>query len=812
MRSFPFDLRDAVRGLRRDRAYALTVIFTLALTIGATTAVFSIVDGVLLKPLAYAESQQLVAIRETWRQLADRIPVLEVNEQHFEYWRRRTTTFESMAQYIVLPANLTGVGDAMQVLVGRTSGSLFDVLRVRAAIGRTLTPDDEPSDRPKVAVITDAAWRQRFSADPAIVGRSIVVDETPLTVVGVLPAGFTLPTERLSVAELFVPIHMDTSRVGWEGDHNDEAVGRLRSGTTIEQARAELDVLQAQVSAIATQEAKQPVTLASSLTPLTESVVGRARSGLFLLLAAIAAVLLIACSNLANLSLTRTVGRLRDAAIRSALGAVRSRLVLRAVMEQLLLSAAGGALGLAVAWAALLLFVKTAPVDLPRVNDVALDARVVAFAAGVSTLAGLLVALLPAWRMAGRDMEQSLRAGALSTTADRGGMRTRGVLLALQIALSLTLLVVTALLGASFMRVMNVDRGFAAERVLVAPLSLPAQRYAAEAPRLNAYDRVLASIRVLPGVQSATTMSVIPLSGSAQTNSIVPDGSTAPRSSSPGANFRFVGPDFFRTLGIRIVRGRAFAENEGRVSGTMPALVSDRTAERMWPGQDALGKRFSRGIPGESGFEVVGIVADAKITSLDRTPPLMVYLPYWWRSRASLTLLIRTATDPAAMMPQVRRALREIDPDIAIGDARPLERIVDASVAGRRYQVQLFVAFGAVALFIAALGVYAVTSYGVSRRRREMNIRVALGAQRSQVMRLVLGQATVPIAAGVVVGTVAALALGTVVASLLFDVRARDPFVLASVVTLVAAVGLATSAVAARQGLRLDPASALREE
>jgi putative ABC transport system permease protein len=244
----------------------------------------------------------------------------------------------------------------------------------------------------------------------------------------------------------------------------------------------------------------------------------------------------------------------------------------------------------------------------------------------------------------------------------------------------------------------------------------------------------------------------------------------------------------------------------------MPALVSDRTAERMWPGQDALGKRFSRGIPGESGFEVVGIVADAKITSLDRTPPLMVYLPYWWRSRASLTLLIRTATDPAAMMPQVRRALREIDPDIAIGDARPLERIVDASVAGRRYQVQLFVAFGAVALFIAALGVYAVTSYGVSRRRREMNIRVALGAQRSQVMRLVLGQATVPIAAGVVVGTVAALALGTVVASLLFDVRARDPFVLASVVTLVAAVGLATSAVAARQGLRLDPASALREE
>jgi len=720
--------------------------------------------------------------------------------------------FESMAQYIVRPANLTGVGDATQVLVGRSSGSLFDVLRVRAAIGRTLTPDDEPSGRPEVAVLTDAAWRQRFSADAGIVGRSIVVDETPYTVVGVLPASFTLPTQRLSVAELFVPIHMDASRVGWEGDHNDEAVGRLRSGTTIEQARAELDVLQVQVSEIATREAGQPVTLASSLTPLTETVVGRARQGLLLLLGAIAAVLLIACSNLANLSLTRTTGRMRDAAIRSALGAVRSRLVLRAVMEQLLLSAAGGALGLAVAWAALALFVKTAPVDLPRVNDVALDARVVAFAAGVSTLSGLVVALLPAWRIAGRDMEQSLRAGAVSTTADRGGMRTRGVLLALQIALSLTLLVVTALLGASFVRLMHVDRGFTAERVLVVPVSLPAQRYASDAPRLVAYDRLLASVRTLPGVQNATTVSVTPLTGSAQANAIVPDGSTAPRSTHPNANFRFVSPDFFRTLGIRIVRGRAFADYEGRTSGMMPALISDRTADRIWPGENAVGKRFSRGIPGEAGFEVVGVVTDAKITSLDRTPPLMVYLPYWWRSRASLTLLIRTATDAAALMPQVRRALHGIDPDIAIGDAGPLERIVDASVAGRRYQMELFVAFGAVALFIATLGVYAVTSYGVARRRREMNIRVALGAQRSQVMRLVLGQATVPIAAGVVAGTVAALALGTVVASLLFDVRARDPFVLAGVVTLVAAVGLTTSAFAARQGLRLDPASALREE
>src|SRR5262252_2629076 len=338
MRSLSFDVRDAVRGLRRDRAYTLTVVVTLTLTIGATTAVFSIVDGVLLKPLAYRESQRLVSIRETWRQFADKIPTLSVNEKHFEYWRQHTRTFESMAQYIVLPANMTGAGDAAQVQVARVSGSLFDVLRVQAAIGRTLTPGDEPSGRPETAVITDAAWRQRFSADRGVVGRSIVIDGRPRTIVGVLPAEFSLPSQRLAAAELFVPIHMDVSRTGWEGDHNNEAVGRLLAGATIDQAHAELDVLQAQVSQIATKEAGQPVTLASTLTPLSETAVGRT-------------------------------------------------------------------LGLAVAWAALLVFVKTAPIDLPRVTEVALDARVVGFAAAVSTFSGVLVALLPAWRTARSDVE-----------------------------------------------------------------------------------------------------------------------------------------------------------------------------------------------------------------------------------------------------------------------------------------------------------------------------------------------------------------------------------------------------------------------
>jgi ABC-type antimicrobial peptide transport system permease subunit len=295
-------------------------------------------------------------------------------------------------------------------------------------------------------------------------------------------------------------------------------------------------------------------------------------------------------------------------------------------------------------------------------------------------------------------------------------------------------------------------------------------------------------------------------------NGIAPEGSTAPRSEQPPANYRFVGPDFFRTLNIPVVRGRPFRDGEGRGSGTMPALVSDRTALRIWPGENAVGKRFSRGVGGEAGFEVVGIVADAKITSLDRTPPLMVYVPYWWRSRGSVTMLFRTAVEPAAIMADVRRTIAAIDQEIAIGDVRTLDAIVDSAVAGRKYQLRLFVVFGGIALAIAALGVYAVTAYSISRRRREMNIRVALGAQRSQVMRMVVGQSAVPIAAGLAGGSAVALGLGTAVASLLFDVRSRDPLLLSTAVALVASVGVAACVVAASRGLRVDPARALREE
>jgi putative ABC transport system permease protein len=814
MRWLAFDLRDALRGLRRDRGYAIAVILTLALSIGATTAVFSIVNGVLLRPLAFREAHRLVGLEEDWRQFAGRYPVVSVNERHFEYWREHAWSFDAMAQYVSHPANLTGAHDAAQITLVRCSSSLFDVLAVQPARGRAFATGDERAGSAPVAIISDTLWRQRLDADPAVVGRSIAIDGTPHIIVGVLPAGFRLPYRGKLTANVdaFAPIRRDEIRVGWVGDHNDQAIGRLRSGVTPEHARAELDVLQAQVSARATDEAHEPVTLTSVVTPLEETIVSGARRGLILLLAAIGAVLAIACSNVANLSLTRAVDRLRDAAIRSALGATRSRLVARAIAEQMVLAIVGGLLGLGVAAGALSAFVRTAPVDIPRVNDIALDGRVIAFAGAVSMLAALLVAIAPAWRLTRGDVQADLRPATTRASTDRRSMRARATLLAVQVALSVMLLTVTALLAASFVRLLRVDKGFEPRGVLAVDVALPASRYDTEPLRRAVFDRLLESVRALPAVETATTASMMLLAGQGQINFVVADGDPRPRAEQPTANFRFVAPGYFRTLGITIVRGRAFTAGERADDRPAPALISESTAGRLFPGRDAIGQRFSRGQTGEQSFEVVGIVANARTASLAGEPPLMVYVPYWWRSWASVSLLVRTAADPLAAAPSVIRAVRDVDPEIAVGNARPLTDVVDASLASRRYQMRLFTAFGLAALMIAAIGVYGVTAYATSRRRREMNIRVALGAEPRQVLALVMRQGAQPIVAGVALGIAGALAVGAFVASQLFEVSPHDPAVLGASALAVTAAGFTASLIAARHGVRLQPAAALRDE
>jgi putative ABC transport system permease protein len=811
------DLRLAVRAIRRDALYAAAVIGTLALTLGASTAVFSIVNGVLLRPLPYPNPGRLVSIREVVPQWAQQYPTLPANLRHVEEWRTHATSFVSIAALDWRTTNAMGAGDPFQATILRASGTLFDVLEIRVAAGRPLARSDERPDQPPVAVISHEFWAERLGHDPGAIGRILTLGGTPYTIVGVLPPRTGIPafdvlggsaTLRSTFAAI-VPFRLNLATIGWMGTFNYPVVARVEPDATIDQARAQLDVLQQSVAAIARRETHETMDLRAQVTALDEAIVGRARVGLLLLLGAVVGVVLIACANLANLALTRALGRLRDAAVRCALGASRARMVRAIVFEQLVLAAAGGALGVIVARQALSAFVRSAPIDLPRVNDVAIDQRVLVFAAAFAMAAGLAVALLPAWRIGRGDLQAALR-GCGHGSTDRGGIHVRGALLGVQVALSVTLLVVTGLFVTSLVRLLEVDPGFSVDQVVTIEIAPVAARYPDTAERALLYDRIADRARHLPGVTAVTWTSALPLTGETWVDSLARIDDARLDTERPKANYRFVGPDYFRALSMPILAGRSIEERD-RASAFTPAVVSARAAHTLWPGDDPIGKLFTRGDP-SSRFQVVGVVVDGHPTALDTEPPLMVYVPYWFNNEGKSVLVARTTGDPAASIRELRAVVRAVDPELAIGDAKPLGDVVDKAVGGRRYQAALFVAFGMVALLIATIGVYATTAYGVSRRRREMNIRVALGAPTSRVFALVLRQTAVPLATGVAAGCAGALAVGTVVAGLLFQVRAHDPLVILTAALVVGATGIMAAATAARHGLRLNPVEALRDD
>jgi predicted permease len=455
------------------------------------------------------------------------------------------------------------------------------------------------------------------------------------------------------------------------------------------------------------------------------------------------------------------------------------------------------------------LFVRTAPIDLPRVNDVTIDARVLAFAALVTVVAGLSVALLPAWRIGRGDLQAALRGGGHGST-DRGGLRVRSALLTVQVALSVMLLVVNGLFASSFVRLLRVDPGFSTDHVMAVEIAAVASRYPDENARANLYDRILAGTRELSDVSSAAWTSALPLTGETWVDVIARVGETDPALTKPSANYRFIGPEYFKALSMPFTKGRSIEERD-RTHAVTPAVISARAAQITWPGADPIGRQFTRGNPDEH-FEVVGVVVDGHPTALEAESPLMVYVPYWYKNEGKSMLVMRTRSDASAIASEITRVVHTVDPEIAVASVAPLSRVVDKAVGNRRYQMWLFTAFGAIALLIATVGIYATTAYGVSRRRREMNIRVALGARVSQVFTLVLRQTAMPLVAGIAAGALGSLAIGTVVASLLFKVRASDPVVIASVVTLVAIAGGLASATAARQGLRINPVEALRDD
>ncbi|MGA2134384.1 MAG: ABC transporter permease [Bryobacteraceae bacterium] len=804
------DLRYAFRTLARERGFAAMAVLSLAVGIGANTAIFSVVNGVLLRPLAYREPQRLVAIREVVPKLVHLYPSLPVNLNHYFEWRKHCAALESVAVVRTSTFNLTGTGEPELLNGALVSANIFHVLGVNPRLGRAFLDEEDPEGHDRVVVISDSLWRRRFGADPSLVGRNILLGGRPHLVVGILAPDFRffvqtgLGFDGLGPkTEIFRPLGYSKDDLeDWEGDFNWAGIARLRPGVSPQQAIAQLNAIQAQIGTHLTEKMDLHVALAS----LQEDIVGPARRGLLVLLSAVGAVLLILCANLANLSLARAAGRARESAIRTALGAGRLQLMWQTLTESLLLALVGGTLGIALAVWGVRVLLKTAPVDLPRVDEVSVDWRVLSFALLISLVTGVVFGILPALRSAGAHPQEALKSGGYTNTEGRRSVRLRDVLVGVEAALSAMLLIAAGLLLGSFVRLMHVDKGFNIERVLAVDLAMPATKYKEQAQQAAFFERVLEKARALPGVESAGFVSTLPLQGETWIDMASAEGDQRPLWERPMVNVRFVSPDYFKTLRIAFREGASFDDSQ---RNRKVVIVSQGLARRLWAGQ-AVGRRMQQNNWLE---EVVGVTADIRSTSLDKDPVLIIYIPYWQRvGRLSSSLLIRTAMDPHGIATATREAIRQVDGDVPVPQMRTMQEVMASSVAQRRFQMMLVALFACAALALAGFGIYGVVSYSVARRRTEMGIRMALGAGAAGLQRMVLWQGIRPVAAGLAAGIVMALAAGRALSSLLFEMSARDPLTIGGVALVLLLVAAAAALVPARRATRVDPLTALRFE
>ncbi|MEO8126797.1 MAG: ABC transporter permease, partial [Bryobacteraceae bacterium] len=775
-------LRYAFRNLTRDRAFSVIAILTLALGIGANTAIFSLINGVLLKPLPYPDADRLVTIEEQVPKVAAQFPSFPVNGRHFLEWRKQSRAFDQFAAIDSRRLTLTGAGEPEQIATAMVSANLFSMLGVQPALGRGFVESEDRPGHQQVVVITDSLWRRRFSADPALIGKSINLGGEPHSVVGILPPQFRFfsnhqlsPISPLEPStDVFRPIAINIEHIGPMGEFNYIVIGKMKPGVSREQALAELNVMQAGIASQLKGEDKAE--LRAVVTPLEQQITGQSRAGLLVLLAAVGAILLIVCVNLANLMLARALAHQRDAAIRLALGASRGALFREILTGSFLLSAIGGALGMAVAWWGVRVLIAAAPGSIPRLEEVALDGRVLVFSLAVTVVAGLLFGILPALRLARSEPADALRSGGRGSTENTRGVQMRSVLVSAEVALSTVLLIAAGLLLHSFVRLMKIDKGFETESTLAADIMLPGNRYGTDEARGQFYNRLLDKTRSLPGVRDAGLVSVLPLEGEGWGDMISVEGERRPMEERPLANYRFVSPGYFTAIGIPLLQGRFIEETDRKA---MPAVISQTTAARIYPGQNPIGKQFHRATQSERAFEIVGVVGDIHVSSLQKAPTLQVYVPYWFRSRTNFSLAVRTSMDPTGAASALRAVVRELDSEVPISKVRTMQQVVSDSVSQRRFQMALVLLFAVTALILASLGVYGVVSYMVTQRRNEMGIRIALGATAGNIHRLILSQGLAPVIGGLVLGLAAALALGRVLASLLFEVGAQDPITFA---------------------------------
>jgi putative ABC transport system permease protein len=805
-------IRHALRRLWRDRSLTVVAVAILALGIGANTALFSVVNAVLLEPLPYPAADRLVSVRIFDPDYQDRYPSFPVNAAHIAAWREHCASCEDLAAINSMTTTLTGASET-ELLDGATvTAGYFNVFGIVPALGRGFLAGEERPGSNGVAILGHALWLRRFGGDPGIVGRAITLDGQAITVVGVLPARAPLPGPQQlgdlvrlpKTIDIYRPIALPPEALRSPGDLNYGVVARVRPGVSAGALRAELEGLEPAVSKQTGDDGRKRVLV----QPLQQVVVRHARGPLTVLFAATVAVLLIVCVNLANLLLARHAGRSRDAAIRTALGAGRGTLVVSGLVESVLLAAGGGAAGAALAWAFIQVIASSAPPALPALNAFAFDARVLLFCVASTLAAGLTVGIFPALRASRVDPGDALKANSYATTDGRRGGRGRRALIATQAAIGVALLVTTGLLVLSFVRLMHVDKGFDTAGILTVDVALPPSIFTTADRQLRFFDEAVARVRALPGASGAALTSRLPLRGEATVNLLSYPGDQRPAAARPLANYRYVTPEYFATIGTPLLRGRTFRDTD---RGRQVVVLSASAAQALWPGEDAVGKQVKTGGYLGAVSDVIGVAADSRAVDLTRTNVLFTYLPYWLRGPSSASIVIRTTVPPATLAAAVRRAIWDVDRQVAIPRVETMEDIVAVSVADRRFQLSLMLAFGCAAALLAALGVYGVVSYSVARRGREMGIRIALGARPGDIHRLVIAEGLRPVAAGLTAGLALSWWIGRAISSLLFDVRGGDPMVMsaaAAIVTL--ATLLACAGPARRASATADVTATLR--
>jgi len=789
------DLRYGVRVAHKAPGFAFAVIATLALGIGATTAVFSVVYGVVLRPLPYPQQGQLVTIGHTASSSS-------VGVANYLDWRAQNTVFDEVGiTKLTQNFNITEDGEPERVLGGRSTASIFRVLRINPIIGRVFTEEDGPIE--DKVVLSHALWTRRYAADPAILGKKIQLNGMPYTVLGVMPAEFQYPNRDFA---LWTPLMLNPDEARTTFDYG--CIARLKSGVTLAQAQAQMSEIQARIGRAFPDIQK----LTIRISPLLDILVGNVRTPLYFLMGAVLCLLLIGCANLANLLVARSITRSRELVVRAALGAHKGRLILQSIMELVPLIVLGGLFGLALTHWMLSLLVPLLPATMPRLEAIKMDWQVLTFAVVVLLATSLGTAIWPAFQVRRWNINQALRESSRTTISGGGTARLRSMLVVSQIAAVVVLMVVSSLLIRSFVTLQNVHPGFRTDNVLSVHFAL-SEQYLTN-PSFGRYlNRIHERVSVIPGVVSVGLVNRLPLTGQNQTGALEFEGTTFPQGGVAQAgslDWRTATPDYFRTLGIPLIEGRFFEESDN-ADRPRVGIIDDRLARLIWPNQSAIGKRFR--FPGQGPWtEVVGVVGHVRHDGLGIDQRMQVYWNYHQRSQPRMALAVRTMQGPKQITASVIAAIHEVNPEQPVYDVRPMAEVVERSLSSQWLNMTLLTLFASVALVLATIGVYGVLSYSVGLRSREIGIRMALGSRPGEVIWMVLRHGGGLASIGILIGIAGSLLLGRILSTLLYGVSARDvlSFISASAVLLI--VALAASYIPARRAASVDPISILRTE